>query len=680
MCREGGGVGTVRYGLGIDTGGTFTDAVIVDLADYSVIAKAKSPTTHSDLSIGLFESVRKVFAACDVKPSEISLAGVSTTLATNSVLEGKGGDVGLILIGWKNYTDGMTFGEKHLAHVRGGFDSKGRMVESLDMEEVKRAIEEVSQGVQALAISGLFAVINPVQERTVKDLAIKMTGLPTVSGTELSSTLGIDERARTAVLNGRLVSVIGKFFDGLETTFREMGVTAPIMVYKGDGSVMSIEKARRYPVESVFSGPAASSVGGRIISGLDDFIMVDIGGTSTDVAIMDGGMPEIQAEGASIHGWRTHVRAVDMYTIALGGDSLIKLKDPVVDLGNGVVIPFFSLSRFKSFNFTIGPERVVPLSVFCRDSPEIIPRIRDSWVSDYYRLVRRPGPGEVTDRCMRVVDTLERFGALSMVEIREKTPGLWTIDDEVHLLADKGYLVHGGLTPSDLMVYQGKFENGDPEGSRAGIYALSGALRMKEDDVVQRLLDMIHAKIAEAILHRLMDDRFGTWSSEESLKIVRDMASNKGSRGFAVLPRIDVPIVGIGAPTSSLMGDVGKRLGAELIFPENGDVGNAIGAVCSKIVESMTATVTPCDDGGFKVAVPMRNHRYLRNLELAIETAKDMLRSVLTDSLKADCAENIQLMFKTRVYSMTDDGLWTENDLDHAEVIGRATGDPRGLS
>ena len=432
-------------------------------------------------------------------------------------------------------------------------------------------------------------------------------------------------------------------------------------------------------MESVFSGPAASSVGGRIISGLNDFIMVDIGGTSTDVAIMDGGMPEIQAEGASIRGWRTHVRAVDMYTVALGGDSLIKLKDPVVDLGNGVVIPFFSLSRFKSFNFTIGPERVTPLSVFCRDSPEIIPRIRDSWVSDYYRLIRRPAEGEVTDRSMRVVDTLEKHGALSLVEIREKTPGLWTIDDEVRLLTDKGYLQHGGLTPSDLMVYLGRFDNGDPEGSRAGIYALSGGLRMKEDVVVERLLDMIHSKIAEAILHRLMDDRYGTWSSNESMKIVRDMASNKGSRGFAVLPRIDSPIVGIGAPTSSLMGDVGKRLGAELVFPQNGDVGNAIGAVCSKIVESMTATITPCDDGGFKVSVPMRDARYLRSLDSAIDTAKEMLRYGLTDSLRKDGAGNIQIMFKTRTYSMTDDGLWTENDLDHAVVIGRAIGDPHGL-
>ena len=668
-----------RYGLGVDTGGTFTDAVIVDLSDYSLVAKAKSPTTHRDLSIGLFESVRKVFSKTSVSPSDIALAGVSTTLATNSVLEEKGGEVGLILIGWKNRAEGMTFGEKHLAHVKGGYDSKGKQVEALDEAEVRKAIEEVSQGVEAIAVSGLFATLNSSQERTVKRIAEEMTGLPTIGGTELSSTLGIDERARTAVLNGRLISVIGRFLDGLERTFREMGISAPILVYKGDGSVMNIEKARRYPVESVFSGPAASSVGGRIISGLENFIMVDIGGTSTDIALVEGGMPEIEPEGASIRGWRTHVKAVDMYTVALGGDSLIKLKDPVVDLGNGVVIPFFSLSRFKSFSFTIGPERVTPLSRFCVDSPEIIPRIRDSWVSDYYRLVREPSPGEVSERCMRVVDTLRENGAMSMVEIREGTKGLWTIEDEVGTLMDGGYLEHGGFTPSDLMVLTGQFENGDPEGSRAGIFALASSLRMKEGDVITRLMDMVHAKIAEAILVRLMDYRYGKWKSPESLKVLRDMASLKGPKGFAVLPRIDLPIVGIGAPTRCLMGDVGKRLDAELIFPENGDVGNAIGAVCSKMVVSLTATIIPSQGDMFRVIVPQMEQRYVAKLDYAIEIVKDMLRGSLTESLRKDGASNIEIAFKTRIFSMTDDGFWTEADLDHADVICRATGDPKGL-
>ena len=667
-----------RYGLGVDTGGTFTDAVILDLADYSLIAKAKSPTTHEDLSIGLYESVRKVFEKCDIKPSDITMAGISTTLATNSVLEGHGGDVGLIFIGWDS-NGPMSFGEKNQAVIRGGYDSKGKLVAELDPEEAEEAILRVSKGVDALAISGLFAVINPSQERMVKDMAIRLTGLPTVAGTELSSSLGVDERARTAVLNGRLVPIVKRFFDGLESTFREMGITAPIMVYKGDGSVMSIAKARRYPVESVFSGPAASSVGGRITSGLDDFIMVDIGGTSTDVALVDHGMPEIQAEGADICGWRTHVRAVDMYTIALGGDSLIKLQDTKIDLGNGIVIPFFSLSRYKSFNFTIGPERVIPLSVFTKDHPEIIPKIRANCVCEYYHLIKEPEKGEVSDRCMKVADTLRRCGPLSLVDIREKTEGLWDIDNEIVQLKDKGYVVLTGLTPSDLMVYRGDFENGNPEGPRAGVAALAEVLRMTQEKVVERLMDMIHSKISEAILSRLLDDRIGTWRSKESMRFVREMISNKREKGFTILPRIDVPIVGIGAPTKHIMGDVGKRLGTELIFPDNGDVGNAIGAVCSKMFASMTATITPTESNVFRVAVPFTDYTYRDRLEDAMSIAQSRLESALTKELKNDGAIDIKVMYKTKMFSSSEDGVWSQNDIDRVEIIARAIGDPMGL-
>lgn len=664
-----------RYGLGVDTGGTFTDAVIMDLDTNEVISKAKAPTTHRDLSVGLYESVDRVFANCSVRPSEISIAGVSTTLATNSVLEGQGGNVGLIIIGWKP-VEPVSFGEKKQVFVSGGYDFHGRVVEALNTSEIEAAIREVSQGVDAIAISGLFSVINPYQERTVKKMCMEMTGLPTVAGTELSSTLGVDERARTAVLNGRLVSVVSRFFDGLESTFRRKGITAPIMVYKGDGSVMTIEKAKQYPVESVFSGPAASSVGGRVITGYENFIMVDIGGTSTDVALVDKGMPEIQSEGASICGWRTHVKAVDMNTIALGGDSLIKLQDAKVDLGNGLSIPFFSISRYKSFNFTIGPQRVIPLSVFSRDNPSVIDKIKATDVCEYYLLVKEPDEGEVSERCMKVVKAMSGKGPMGLLEIRDAAVGLWDIDDEVKTLMEGGFAVLAGLTPSDLLVYRGCFENGDRRGSDAGISALSEVLRMDKEAVVDRLLAMIHTKISEAILTRLLDDKFGEWQSKEAPKFVRELTSLKSDHGFALMPRIDVPIVGIGAPTRFMMGDVGKRLGAELVFPENGDVGNAIGAVCSRMVESLTATILPSSDGTFRAMVPFEESGYFRNLNEAVSGAQEKMRKILTDRLRADGATDIEVIFKFRIYTDSHDGAWTQDDLDHADVIARAVGKP----
>ena len=648
-----------RYGLGVDTGGTFTDAVILDLDDFTVISKAKSLTTHHDLSIGLYNSVDAVFESCDVDPSEIRLIGISTTLATNSVLEGHGGDVGLIFIGW-DPKDNRDFGAKNTAFVKGGFDSTGKPVARMAFEEVKEAIMNVSEGVDALAISGLFSIVNSSQEEKVKKLAMELTGLPVVSGHELSSTLGIDVRAETAVLNGKLIPVIRRFFDDVENTFRSKGLSAPIMIYKGDGSVMTMERARTYPVETVFSGPAASSMGGKITSGYNDFIMVDIGGTSTDVALVEGGMPQIECEGALVGGWRTRVKAVDMLTVALGGDSRISLVDSSV---------------------IVGPDRVVPLSQFTFSYPGIIDEIRHTGIYDYYILNDIPSNTHLTDREQKVVNAMVNKGPMNTLKIMDAAEGIWIIDDELRELKRKGVITASSFTPSDLLVFMGKFENGNKAGPEAAIEAISQKLGTDIYNVPNILMDVIRSKIAEAVLSRLIDDKMNNWKSAETSMFLREMASIKEETGFTILPRIDVPIIGIGAPTKYLMDDIGERLGTKVIFPQDGDVGNAIGAVSSKMVESLTATVTPTKDFRYKSDVPFIGPTYHSRMEGAISSAQNSLKSFLEMKLKNEGAENINVSYKIRKYVATEGGIGDGNNdtgknLNRIEVIARAIGDP----
>lgn len=651
-----------RYGLGVDTGGTFTDAVIVDLDDFTVIAKAKSLTTHHDLSIGLYDSVDSVFSSCDVEPSEIKSIGISTTLATNSVLEGHGGDVGLIFIGW-GPDEGQDFGAKNTVNVKGGFDSKGCPVAQMDLEEVKDAIRTVSEGADAIAISGLFSVVNSSQERVVKDLAIEMTGLPTISGHELSSTLGIDVRAETAVLNGKLIPVIRRFFDDVEATFHRKGLTAPIMVYKGDGSVMSMERARTYPVETVFSGPAASSMGGKIVSGYDDFIMVDIGGTSTDVALVESGMPQIEEEGALVGGWRTRVRAVDMLTIALGGDSRISVRDSKV---------------------CIGPDRVAPLSHLASSFPHVVDEIIESNVFEYYLLNDIPKGTHITERESRVMDALRDKGPLNPLDIMRAADGLWIIDTELRELTRKRVITAYSLTPSDLLVHLGRFDNGNRDGPAAGVFAIAQRLGTDEVHVMEILMEEIRRRIGEAILTRLIDDRMGSWKSPETAMFLKEMASIKPETGFTMIPRIDVPIIGIGAPTRFMMDDMGERLGATVIFPKDGEVGNAIGAVSSKMVESLTATVTPTRDLKYKANVPFIGPSYHDRLDDAIESAKNGLRSLLVSKLEGEHARNIIASFKVKKVMAMEGGIGygyndTGMNINCVEIIGRSIGDPPGM-
>jgi len=653
-------VSPARYGLGIDTGGSYTDAVIIDLDDMNVVAKRKSPTTHHDLSIGLYNAVDAVFASSDIRPEDISLVGISTTLATNSILEGSGGEVGLILIGWNPMKE-VHFGEKMQVFVKGGFDSKGRAVASMSKAEVTEAIRSMEGKVDAIAISGMFASMNTSQEKKVKELAKQLTGLPTVAGHELSAVLGIDKRAETAVLNAKLIPVVSKFFDDVERTFRQKGITAPIMAYKGDGSVMTLEQARLYPVETILSGPAASSMGGKVLSGIEDCVIVDIGGTSTDIAIMEGGFPQIQFEGASVGRWRTRVKAVDMYTVALGGDSRMSL---------------------DSSDVIIGPDRVIPLSTFSKDHPEIVPVIMHDNICDYYLALDGYDAQVLTDRERRVYDSIAGKGPMSSLKVKDSVEGLWVIDDELMSLVRKGAVLMSSLTPTDLMVYKGEFRNGNPEGAAAGVHAVAMRLGMTEKQAYTFLSDEVRVKVAEAVMSKMLDDQMLEWRDKGSELLLRRMITLHHDCEMNMRPEFRIPIIGIGGPSRYMMSDLSRRVGAEVLFPEHNDVGNAVGAISSKISESLSATIIPTPDHRYLATVPFIGSTYHVYLDGAIASAKRSLESYLTDKLRSYGARSISASSKVKTYMASEGGIGDYTDegivgmVNVVEVISRAIGDP----
>ena len=654
-------VSLVRYGLGVDTGGTFTDAVIVDMDDFSIIAKKKSPTTHEDLSIGLYNVVDAVLSSTDIDPSQIVSVGISTTLATNSVLENMGGRVGLILIGW-DPTHPVHFGEDKQIFIRGGYDVKGRAINSLSLEETTNAINEISKDVDAIAISGLFANINASQERKVKKLAMDLTGLPTIAGHELSAELGIGLRAETAVLNGKLISIVTKFFDDVKNTLERKGINAPIMVYKGDGSVMTLEQAKQYPVQTILSGPAASSMGGKILSERNDFIMVDIGGTSTDIAVVEDGFPQIQFRGAEVGGWRTRVKAVDMNTIALGGDSRISMEGQ---------------------KFIFGPKRVVPLCRFTVEHPEIIPKIMHDNLYDYYLLKEDAGTSVLDDRQLRIIEGMKGKGPMNRMDVMNSSNGIWDVDDDLAEMVLLGIITHSSLTPTDLMVYLDMFEMGNPEGARAGIHAVASKFGMTEKQAAVTMMEEAKTLVSEAVMTKLLDDRIDGWNNEGSMKLIRRMSTaKKGIDVFEMRPKITIPIIGIGAPSKYLMDDINTRLGTKVIFPENYDVGNAIGAVSSKVVESLSAMVTPTNDFRFKLEVPYLGPSYYSNIDSAISAGRSSLEKFLYNEVEKNGGKRIKVSTKIKTVMATEGGVgdWddetTAMNVNYVEILTRAVGDP----
>src|SRR5690606_5110038 len=184
----------------------------------------------------------------------------------------------------------------------------------LDMAALEEALPELARTVSGFAVCAYFAVRNPAHELSVSEAIRQRTGLPVTASHELTSKLGGPRRALTTLLNARLISMIDRLIDATEGFLEKRGIAAPLMVVRGDGALITSEFARARPIETILSGPAASLVGARHMTGLDDAVVSDIGGTTTDIAVLDGGRLRLDPDGATVGGLRTMVEAVAMRT------------------------------------------------------------------------------------------------------------------------------------------------------------------------------------------------------------------------------------------------------------------------------------------------------------------------------------------------------------------------------
>ncbi|MGI9414308.1 MAG: hydantoinase/oxoprolinase N-terminal domain-containing protein, partial [Hyphomicrobiales bacterium] len=251
--------------LGIDTGGTYTDAVLFD-EDEGVIATAKALTTRHDLAVGIGNALDAVLAGQDTQPEEIALVSLSTTLATNAVVEGQGGRVCLVLIGF----DERALTRADLAQalkddpvivLAGGHDAHGERVAELDRARLESELVALEGQVSGYAVAAQFAVRNPEHETAARDMILEFTGRPVTCGHELSSKLDGPRRGLTSVLNARLINLIHHLITAAGELFAARGIDAPLMVVRGDGALIPADMAMVKPIETILSGPAASLVG-----------------------------------------------------------------------------------------------------------------------------------------------------------------------------------------------------------------------------------------------------------------------------------------------------------------------------------------------------------------------------------------------------------------------------------
>ncbi|UCD77796.1 MAG: hydantoinase/oxoprolinase family protein [Desulfobacterales bacterium] len=580
-----------NIGLGIDAGGTYTDAVIYDMPSQRVVSKSKALSTKWNFTFGIAEAL----AGLDQDLlSQVDLVALSTTLATNAIVEGRGQKVGLLLMPPAGRLDRQDIPYEPKSVLAGQLSITGREITPIDKDEVHHVARQMVEkdGVQVFAVSGYGGCINPEHEAAVKRIVQASTGLLVTCGHELSDILNFRTRAHTALLNARIIPLLDRLLADLESVLVERRIGAPVVVVRGDGTLMSSRLARQRPVETILSGPAASVAGAQFLTGLKNAVIVDMGGTTTDTAVIENGVPEICADGAAVGGFQTHVKAMHIRTEGLGGDSLI---------------------QWDKGAFTIGPTRVAPISWLAAHTSGT-----HQALEFLQRNINRYGS---SSRNMQILTLLERPDRQRMTPSEENIVGLlamrpYAIDELVRQTGasfagalglerlEQNYIIQRcGFTPTDLLHIENRFIRWSREAATTMGQMYAQICRRDLHEMTADLLTRVAEKLTLEILKSRLDEETDPADLEQSpvSRILVENMLKGGSRRFSVSIHLHHPVIGIGAPIHFFLPQAAATLGTEAVIPENADVANAVGAITSRIVIRRKIDIIAPQPGRYQV-------------------------------------------------------------------------------
>ena len=624
--------------IGLDTGGTYTDAALVDTDAGRVVATGKALTTRDDLSIGVGGAIRRILDNYDGDASDIGLISLSTTLATNAVVEGVGGRVCLVMIGFDEDALGRAdlaraLGQDDVFFISGGHAADGAEQAVLDEGAIRAAASKTGSDVSAYAVAAHFATRNPAHERRARDIIRDITGCPVTCSHELSSALGGPRRALTAVLNARLINLLDRLIAATESIMTDLQLNCPLMVVKGDGSLLRADFARSRPVETVLSGPAASLAGAAFLAGAKTAMVADIGGTTTDIALLQNGAPRLKNDGALVGGWKTMVEAADIRTCGLGGDS--------------EVLP---VTRGTAGGLTLGPRRAVPLSLLATQWPQVkdilaeqlgvsVPMATDGRF--VMPLMPNGVPGWLTRSEARLAAKAIEMGPTSVAEIASTQLALGAVDR----LIGRGLLTLAAFTPTDALHVTGDFDEFDSDAARLGAELMArqrngvGAPVAKDAATLAQItLGELHRRSGVALMDAALAHDGAGEGQASSNPLLNELY--RGTLGTAGLPQqaglvnlklsLDTAVIALGASAATHYPHVAHLMGVDLTVPDHADVAGAVGAAAGTVRQRVMISVSQPDEGRFRVHLPT-GPQDMTDMEAALQAARDAATALAND-------------------------------------------------
>jgi N-methylhydantoinase A/oxoprolinase/acetone carboxylase beta subunit len=531
-----------KYFIGIDTGGTFTDAALMESTTGRIVKTAKVPTTHHQLSIGTGNVLVSLLTG--IVPEQVLSVAVSSTLATNSVVENKGARVALLVIG---YVKHFKLPVKAVIFIKGGHTITGVEEEPLDLEYLVDVVNGLKNEVDAYGICSAMSMENPTHELVTEKAISLIDPKPVFCSHRISRLAGMQERAATAGLHAKLMPIMQEYVAGVQLAMAKQNLQCPMVIIGGNCKIVSSAEAIGQAGVTVASGPACTAYFGSLQTDSDSLV-IDVGGTTTDIAIIENGKPQLSLDGCIIGEWKTHVEAVDMFTGGIGGDSHVMID------GKGFM--------------TIGPARVMPLAM-STGFPEPAHWLSHSANSRCIQLV---SPPEYDDDPSSILGSLFANGPATPWKLGQMA-GLsgMPLDSHLEHLARKQLIVETGFTPTDALHVLGRINLGDRARAHTGAIILGKLMNKTPEEFCRMVIERTEEQIANLLIEYIFNRYWG--------KSLTNFITTRNSNPVLHVDfSLKVPLIGIGAAARSFLPGVAAQLGTTVTFPDNYEVGNAIGA------------------------------------------------------------------------------------------------------
>ena len=620
-------------GIGIDTGGTCTDAVIYDLDTREILATGKTQTTKSNLEIGIGKVLEQLPDDLLHKAEAIAL---STTLATNACVENKGSRAKLLLIGaapemierLQKTLSGYGINDISQIIV---LDAKPENLFSEpydpDWDDLKKKAPELFNDCDSVGIVQTYPDANGGRfEMTALRLLQEELTIPLTIAYDISQETDILKVCASTLLNARLIPLIAEFMGAVHHVMEKRKLeNIPLYIVRSDGSLMSEEMARTCPVETLLCGPAASVIGGCDLAGEKNALVVDMGGTTTDLALIRNHDPAMAKEGIMIGQYKTAIKGLDAQAVSLGGDTAVRYRDG------------------KLFLDTV---RVIPVSILAAEYPHVATDLKKlvaentshtRWIHEFFLLQKditgKPG---YTEYEQKVCEILKK-GPLIMREFLKKTGG-----DLYHMGTDRleqeGVIMRSGLTPTDIMIIKGDFTGYKDTAAKEMIRFFARNVEEDEEAIPDRIYSEVHRRMYKSIASFALRHEFAgkaEFYTPENIDVLLDSCyeqacarvEGKDMEDSTALMNLTVPIplIGIGAPIHVFLGHVADLLGTRAVITPYSHVANAVGAIAGRRIARLDLPVVAKYDGysiiGYMIVANQQQYMIKRRAD-AVEFGK----------------------------------------------------------